>query len=242
MIKSYQINYGYKIMDYKKNLRYFQNKKLMLYGSAALLAVGALLWVLPRNADNRFVMYILSVILILVGGAALIITVTSRSGDKKIDEDVQDAFKLFEEETLERYDLYERQLPYVESAVLEGYKYFEGSYLRRDKQGKYRTEIYAKTHVYFVPENLCIGAYEISLIEDKKEDRSAAVPYSDIEKSYLTDDRITYKKGKKNIEVKFQTLHIKKKDGQELTYQAYSSEALDRLCEDINHIVKRTGQ
>ena len=83
-------------MDYKKNLKYYQNKKIMLIGSAALLAVGVLLWILPRSADNRFVMYILSVLSILVGGVALIITVTARSNDKRIDEDVEDAFKLFE--------------------------------------------------------------------------------------------------------------------------------------------------
>ena len=226
-------------MDYKKNLKYYQNKKLLLFGSAALFAVGVLLWILPRSADNRFVMYILSVLCIIVGGVVLIFTVSSRANDKKIDEDVTDALKLFEDETLQRFDLYERQLPYVESAVLEGYKYFEGSYLRRDKQGKYRTEIYAKTHVYFVPEELCIGAYEISLIEDKKTDKSEAVKYADIEKAYLTDDCTEYKKGKKSINVKYQTLHIKKKDGEELTFQAYSSETLDRLCEDINHIIER---
>lgn len=226
-------------MDYKKNLKYYQNKKIMLIGSAALLAVGVLLWILPRSADNRFVMYILSVLSILVGGVALIITVTARSNDKRIDEDVEDAFKLFEEETLERFDLYERQLPYVESAVLEGYKYFESSYLRRDKSGRYRTEIYAKTHVYFVNDELCIGAWEISLIEDKKTDKSVSVKYSDIEKAYLTDDFTAYKKGKKSINVKYQTFHIKKKDGDELTFQAYSSEALDRLREDINHIIEK---
>ena len=226
-------------MDYQKNLRYYQNKKIMLYGSAALLAAGVLLWVFPRSAENRFIMYRLSILFILVGGAALIITVTSRASDKMIDEAVAESLKLFEEETLQRFDLYERQLPFVESAVLEGYKYFDNSYLRRDKQGKYRTEIYAKTHVYFTSEELCIGAWEISLIEDKKTDKSAAVKYADTEKAYLTDDSMIYKKGNKNTEVKYQTLHIKKKDGEELTFQAYSSEALDRLRDDINHVCER---
>ncbi len=226
-------------MDYKKNLRYFENKKLLLYCSAGLLVLGIILWILPRSADNGFVMYILSVLSIVTGGAVFGISMTLRSNDKKIDENISDAFKLFEEETLQKFDLYERQLPYLESVLIESYKYFDGSYLRRDKEGRYRTEIYSKTHVYFVEEGICIGSKEISLIKDEQTDRSEQIPYGQIEKAYLTDDQTVYKKGSKTVPVGYQTLHIKKTDGTEFTAQSHSSQMLDTLVSDINHTKER---
>lgn len=226
-------------MDYKKNIRYFENKKPLLYCSAGLLVLGIVLWVLPRSADNWFVMYCLAVFCVIAGGAVFGISLTMRSNDRKIEENIRDAFDLFEEETLKRFDLYERQLPYISSVFMESYKYFDGSYLRRDREGKYRTEIYAETHVYFTEEGLCIGSMEISLIKDEKTDKSEQIPYADIEKAYLTDDETLYKKGSKTVPVKYQTLHIRKNDGTEFTAQAHSSRTLDTLVSDINHIKEK---
>lgn len=229
-------------MDYKKNYRYFENKKLLLYVGAGLLILGVILWILPRSRDYGFIIYILSVLSILSGGVIFVVTLSMRANDKKIDESVETAFSRFEDETLERYDLYERQLHYVESAVIEGYKYFEGSFLRRDREGRYRTEIYAVTHVYFVEEGLCIGSREVSLIEDKQTDKSEDIPYSMVDRAYLTDDELIYKKGKKTIPVRYQTLHILKTDGSEFSAQAHSSQALDKLVSDINHIKERKAK
>ena len=226
-------------MDYKKNYRYFENKKLLLYVGAGLLILGVILWILPRSRDYGFIIYILSVLSILSGGVIFVVTLSMRANDKKIDESVETAFSRFEDETLERYDLYERQLPYLESVLIESYKYFDGSYLRRDKEGRYRTEIYSKTHVYFVEEGICIGSKEISLIKDEQTDRSEQIPYGQIEKAYLTDDQTVYKKGSKTVPVGYQTLHIKKTDGTEFTAQSHSSQMLDTLVSDINHTKER---
>ncbi|MBO4869533.1 MAG: hypothetical protein J5585_07455, partial [Clostridia bacterium] len=107
-------------MDYKKNKKYFENKKLLLYGSAGLLLLGLLLWFGPfRSMDNRYIMNIFSVISIILGGVVFAITVGSRSTDKKIDEQITEAFKLFDEETDEKFDLYERQLNYITPAEFE---------------------------------------------------------------------------------------------------------------------------
>lgn len=227
-------------MDYKKNIKYFENKKILMYGSAVLLAVGVILWFGPFwSPDNYFVMYIFSVLSIIIGGVIFAITLGKRSNDKKIDEQINEVLKHFEEETLQKYDLYERQLPYVESAVIEGYKYFDGSLLRRDKDGKFRTEIYVKTHVYFTEEELCIGSKEISLIKDEQADKSEKIPYANIKKACLSDDETIYKKGNKTVPVKYQTLHIVKTDGTEFTAQTRSSQTVDTLVSDINHIRER---
>lgn len=227
-------------MDYKKNVKYFENKKIMLYGSAALLAVGVILWFGPFwSRDNYFVMYIFSVLSIIVGGIIFAVTLGSRSTDKKIDEQINEAFKHFEEETLQKYDLYERQLPYVESALIEGYKYYDGSFLHRDKDGKYRTDIYFKTHVYFTEEGLCLGSKEVSLIKDEQNDKSEQIPYVTIKSAYLSEDETVYVKGNKTVPVKYQTLHIAKTDDSEFISQVKSSQAVDTLVSDINHIRER---
>ena len=63
-----------------------------------------------------------------------------------------------------------------------------------------------------------------------------------VDRAYLTDDELIYKKGKKTIPVKYQTLHILKTDGSEFSAQAHSSQALDKLVSDINHIKERKAK
>ena len=223
-------------MEYKKNLKYFENKKLMLYGSAALLVLGLFLWFGPFwSRDNHYVMYIISVISIIAGGVIFAVTVSSRSSDKKIDEQVTEAFKLFDEETDEKFDLYERQLNYITPAEFEGYKYFEGSMLRRDRSGRYRTDVYVKNRVCFTADTLVIASRQISLICDETVDNSREIPYADIKSASAPDGVTAYGK----VKIAYQNFTLQLNNGDVLVYQAKPSQAVDQLVSDVNHQIER---
>ena len=223
-------------MEYKKNLKYFENKKLMLYGSAALLALGLFLWFGPFwSRDNHYVMYIISVISIIAGGVIFAVTVSSRSSDKKIDEQIDAAFRHFEEESLERFDLYERQLSYVNSVSFEGYEYKPDSLIRRDRSGKYRSDTYAKNHVYFTQEEIVIASSSISLIRDEKTDRSVAIPYGDIRLASVRDCEIKYGK----VTIRYQIFSVETNGGRTYEYQTSASSEIDTLVADVNHQKQR---
>ena len=223
-------------MDYKKNFKYFENKKLLLYGSGALLAIGLLLWFGPFwGPDNHYVMYIFSVLSIVLGGVVFMISVGSTSTDKKIDEQIEEAFKLFDDETNEKFDLYERQLSYVTPAQFEGYKYYEGAMVRRDRSGRYRTDIYVKNRVCFTKETVVIACREISLIKEQINDRSVEIPYADIKTASAEDGSIRYGKAT----VKFVTVSIELNSGDTLQYQAQASQAIDQLVADVNHLAEK---
>ena len=212
-------------MDYKKNIKYFENKKILLYGSAGLLVLGLFLWFGPfRSMDNRFIMNIFSVI-----------SVGSRSTDKKIDEQVTEAFKLFDEETDEKFDLYERQLNYITPAEFEGYKYFEGSMLRRDRSGRYRTDVYVKNRVCFTADTLVVASRQISLICDETSDNSREIPYADIKCASAPDGETDYGK----VKVAYQNFTLQLNNGDVLVYQAKPSQAVDQLVSDVNHQIER---
>ena len=222
-------------MDYKKNLKYFENKKALLYGSAVTLALGVVLWFSRWNPDYNEIIYYISIFFILTGGIVFAITSSSRSNDKKIDETIEESFKSFEEQTISRFDLHERQLPYIESVLIEGYKYYKGSYHLRDGSGKYRTDVYAKTRVYFTKTELCIGSYEISLIKDEQTDKSVSFPYESIIRAYVKDDAAEYKLKNKSVTMHYQTFHIEAVNG-EFTAQAYISQDLDGMIGNITRM------
>lgn len=222
-------------MDYKKNYKYFENKKLTLYGSAAFLALGLILWFGPFwGPDNHYVMYIFSVLSIVVGGIIFAVTVSSRSTDKKIDEQIEEAFKRFNEVTDEKFDLYERQLNYITPAEFEGYKYYDGSMLRRDRSGAYRTDVYVKNRVCFTDASVVVASWEISLIKDEVVDRSVEIPYSAIRRACADDGETAYG-GKK---IKYQIVRIETNDSA-VELQAKASAAIDQMIADINHLVER---
>ena len=223
-------------MDYNKNKNYFENKKLMLYGSGALLVLGLVLWFGPFwGPDNHYVMYILSVLSIVLGGVIFAITLGKRSNDKKIDEQIEEAFRHFDEETDERFDLYERQLNYVTPALFEGYKYSENSMLRRDRSGVYRTDTYVKNRVCFTEGSVVFASREISLIKDETIDKSEEVPYRDIDRATLEDAETDCGK----VKIKYENVRVKLKDGRELVFQAQASQSIDQMVEDINHLVEK---
>lgn len=224
-------------MDYKKNLRYFENKKIPLYIGAAMIALGIVFLLGTRWSEFYYIMYPSSFFLLICGGIMFAVSKTSKSSDKSLDEAINESFKSFEEQTLKKFDLYERQLPYIESVLLEGYKYYEGSYLIRDGSGKYRTDVYAKTHVYFTKTELCIGSCEISFIKDEQTDKSISIPYESIKRAYMEDNVIEYKLKNKLVQIHYQTLHIETTNG-EFTCQTYVSQYLDNLLENINRMAE----
>lgn len=228
-------------MDYKKNLRYFENKntkKILLYVSTVMIALSIIFFWATRWSEYYQLLYPASLIFLTAGGILFVVSKTTCSNDKVIDEAINESFKLFEEKTLKRFDLYERQLPYVESALLEGYRYYEGSYLIRDRSGKYRTDIYTKTHVYFTKTELCIGAFEISLIKDEQIDKSVLYPYESVIRAYAEDNVIEYQLKNKSQQIHYQTLHIETTTG-EFVCQVYISQYLDNLIDDINRMAKK---
>ena len=227
-------------MDHKKNLRYFENKKIlkiMLYGSVCMITLGIICFLATHWSEYYQLLYPASFIFLIAGGILLAVSKTSCSNDKIIDEAINESFKLFEEQMLKRFDLYERQLPYVESALLEGYKFYKGSYLIRDGAGKYRTDVYTKTHVYFTKTELCIGALEISLIKDEQIDKSVSFSYKSIKMAYAEDDVIEYQLNNKSQQIHCQTFHIVTTTG-EFVCQTYISQFLDNLIADINRLAK----
>lgn len=227
-------------MDYKKNINYFLNKRLRLYLGAGLLILGLVLMFGPfGDRDSGPILYILSVLSLIAGGVLFTIAVTTRSTDKKIDEDLSAAFRYFDEEKLEKFDLYERQLSYIKSVELEDYRYYEGSMIRRDKMGHYRTDLYGKMHIYFTESTLCIVETTVSLIKDEKTDNDIEVPYKDIKKAYLTDKTVKYTYGKKEISITVPILHIDCEDGSEYTYQVKPDLETDTAVEDINRLSEK---
>lgn len=228
-------------MDYKKNLRYFKNKKIPIYTGAGMIVLGIVCFLATRWSEYYLILYPASIILLIVGGIMFAVSKTSQSNDKAIDDAINESFKMFEEQTLKRFDLYERQLPYVESALLDGYKYYEGSYLLRDKAGKYRTDVYTKTHVYFTKTELCIGSYEISLIKDEQTDKSVSYPYESIKRAYAKDDVIVYKQKNIIVTIHYQTLHIETVNGEFITQTPVSAD-LDALVENIGRMATKVSQ
>ena len=227
-------------MDYRKNINYFINKRLFLYGDAGLIVLGLILTFGPfGDRDNFRILYILSLISFVFGGIAFTASVTTRSTDKTIDEAIESFYKYFDEEKLEKFDLYKRQLSYVKSVELSDYEYYEGSMIRRDKTGHYRTDLYRKMHVYFTDHTLCVVYTSVSLVKDEKTDRDIEIPYGDIKKAYLKDKTVNYKYGKKDVAITLPELYIECENGNIHIYQVRSDLEVETMVEDINRLAEK---
>ena len=227
-------------MYYKKNKRYFENKKTVYFIGLGLLATAFVLFVLPVNLNAYRAVSILLIPMTVAGCVMFFGSILRRSSEADIDEDVDKELEGFEEKARQHFDLYERELPYISSVVMQRYYYYDTPYIRRDRQGEYRTDRYMKNVIYFTKEGLCAASRTVHLIEEGTEDAFFEIPYTEIFDVKLEKKSKKYKIGRKDKDIKFFEFNIYGKDGVLFSCQTKHDYAVECAVDDIKKLAENS--
>lgn len=227
-------------MYYDKNRRYFENKKGAFFIGLGLLAAAFILFVMPSTLDNYRIISIL-VVPTLIGGCVLFFgSMLRRSSEFEIDEDVDKELEGFEDKAYYHFDLYDRELHYINKAVMQGYHYFDTPYVRRDRQGVYRTDHYMKNVIYFTSEGLCAASRTVHLIDEETDDAFTGIPYTDITDVKLEKNERSYQIGKKTVIIPFYEFNIYGSDGILFSCQTRYDYAVECAVDDIKMLAEKS--
>jgi len=230
-------------MYYDKNRRYFENKKVIYFIGLGLIAAALVLFFIwPVDQDNyRIITF--TVVPVLTAGCIMFFgSMLRRSSESEIDEDVMKELDGFDQKAYFDLDLYDRELPYISSVIMEGYHYFDTPYIRRDSQGIYRTDHYVRTLVYFTKEALCIASRTVHLAEEGRDDRYFVIPFEEITDAKLEEKSREYTVGKKQVTVKFYEFNVYCGDELRFSAQTRYDYTVECAIEDIKKQAKRAKE
>ena len=227
-------------MYYDKNRRYFENKKVAFFIGLGLLSAALVLFVMPATLDNYRIISILVVPTLISGCILFFGSMLRRSSEAEIDEDVDRELEGFEEKAHMHFDLYDRELPYISTAVMQGYHYFDTPYIRRDRQGVYRTDHYMKNAVYFTAEGLCAASRTVHLIDEETDDVYVNVPYTDITDVKLEKKERSYQIGKKTVIIPFYEFNVYGSDCILFSCQTRHDYAVECAVTDIKKLAEKS--
>lgn len=222
-------------MYYDKNINYFLNKKGVLYTGFLLIAAAfVLFYVWPIDEDN--IAYIPVVFLaVLVAGCVMFFgQIMKRSNEKDIDENIGTLLEGFDEKAYFEMDLYGKELPYINPIVTRAYKYYDTPYIRRDREGVYRTDRFVKTGIYFTKDSLYTCSRTVCLTEDDTKDEYGRIMYKDIKRAAIDPALRTYTIGGKKVTVRYYDLNIYGENGVIFCCQCKNDYTVECAVEDIN--------
>lgn len=227
-------------MYYDKNRRYFENKKTAFFIGLGLLLAAFILFVMPATLDNYRIISILVIPTLIAGCVLFFGSMMRRSSEAEIDEDVEKELEGFEDAVHRRFDLYDKELPYISTAVMERYHYYDTPYIRRDRQGEYRTDHYMKNVIYFTSDGLCAASRTVHLTDEGTDDAFYDISYKDITDVKLEENSKTYNIGKKEVTVSFYDFNIYGADGILFSCQTKRDYAVECAVEDIKTLAEKS--
>lgn len=229
-------------MYYDKNRRYFENKKAAFFIGLGLLVAAFILFVMPATLDNYRLISILVVPTLIAGCVLFFGSLLRRSSEAEIDEDVEKELDGFEDKVRQHFDLYDRELPYISKVVMERYHYYDTPYIRRDRQGEYRTDHYMKNVICFTADGLCAASRTVHLTDPETDDIFYDIPYNDVTDVRIEQSGKTYTIGKKEVTVPFYEFNIYGKDGILFSCQTKRDYAVECAATDIIKLAEKCRQ
>lgn len=226
------------ILNFEKNKRYFENNKKNMIIGAAVMAVGIVFLFMRGSWD--FNPNIIGIPLTAIGAVIFFIDFMKTSRDSHLDEAIAKKRELITEQLYEKYDLYERQLSYINPVVTDQYLYTENSRVRRDGNGKYRSDIYSMVKLFFVEGELVYLKRQFSFLEEYDLIEDGVIEYKNIGKVYTEQLESRYPLGKKVAEVKHYRFTIEDIEGNVIfTCPTTFDAAMDACVEDIESLAKK---
>lgn len=227
-------------MDYEKNLKYFKSTDTHYYIGLPIFILGVILFALGYIFWTYLFPYqdILGIVLTVIGAAIAFIPPSLRSSEKDIDEAVAVMTKDYEKETAETLGLTSRLAKEAKPLLVGAYTYADGTLYRRGKTDrKFRSDRYAAAALIFTKNGMCISEKRFSLTENAVEEELKEFPFSDIDGIAVETAEHLFANGEK---AKTAYLSVMANGKALHTIPVTQNAALDKLCEDVDTLIRRT--
>ncbi|MBE6542128.1 MAG: hypothetical protein E7672_06740 [Ruminococcaceae bacterium] len=200
-------------METKRNLKYFTAPPISIVSIIgwAIVIVGALLFSMSSTR-------IAGIIVCIVGLLLAVMASGGASNDTDIEYQISERIRDLQEQSEKKNEVYEKHfLKMLKPVDLRGYDFEtkeEPFYYKKGKDGVARTNYFNGTNLIFTNEKMFVYTRHFSIIDESIDDvNTYSLFFTELEKAEVEEKVYTYKKGDKEIEVKYYVFRIIKTDG-----------------------------
>ena len=186
-------------MNYERNLKYFQTVDLK--GALIAMTIGAILTLIGFSGSGESL--IIGLLLLVGGFFYLKSTLKGIVSDKEYDQSVLSALKDINQKALNKLGLDESEANEISPISFDGYVIKGYDYAKKGEDGKWRTNKYQSTTLFFSANEVHCYTYSYSTTEEKKTESTDVYFYKDIVSVSTASDTIKYPEETKETEYEY---------------------------------------
>lgn len=199
-----------------------ETKRNMKYYTAPPISIPAIIgWVVVLVGVILLTMWdtrLVGIILTIVGVLLVVMTSGGASNDTDIEYQISERIKNLQERSEKKNEVYEKHfLKMLKPINLRGYDFEakeEPFYYKKGKDGMHRTNYFTGCNLIFTNEKMFVFGRRFSIIDEAIDSEiSGSYFYTDLDRAEIEEKVYTYKKGDRDMSVKYYIFRIFKTDG-----------------------------
>lgn len=225
-------------METKRNLKYYTAPPVSIPSLIgwAITLVGVIMLMI------RYLRFV-GIIVAIVGCAVVIFTSGGMSTDTDLEFQISERIKNLQERSEKKFEVYEKSfLKMLKPINLRGYDFDakeEPFYYKKGKDGVHRTNYFAGCNLIFTNEKMIVFGRRFSMTDESIDaDFAASYFFTELDRAEIEEKVYTYKKGDRDMQVKYYVFKIFKMDGTEALSMCVDYGAdIDKYAEQISRAI-----
>jgi len=200
-------------METKRNVKYFTAPPLSIAALVGwgIVAIGAILLIIGSDLT------VAGIITAIIGVAVIILSSGGKSTDTDLEFQISEKVKDLQEMNEKKFEVYEKSfLKMLKPVNLRGYDFEAGKepfYFRKGADGMNRTNYFKAANLIFTNEKVFIYSRAFSLTDEAVDEVvTSSYYFNELSKAALDEKLYTYKKGDRDVEVKYYVFNLLKDD------------------------------
>lgn len=200
-------------METKRNLKYYTAPPISIPAIIGwvIVVVGVILLTMW---DTRLA----GIIITIVGALVVVMTSGGASNDTDIEYQIAERIKNLQERSEKKNEVYEKHfLKMLKPINLRGYDFEakeEPFYYKKGKDGMHRTNYFMGCNLIFTNEKMFVFGRRFSITDESIDTEiTGSYFFTDLDRAEIEEKTYTYKKGDRDVNVKYYIFRIFKMDG-----------------------------
>ena len=223
---------------FKENTNYFKKNDTLKFAGIVTVIVSVILYFFGWS----YFSYIIACAGIPAGIVILILGTVGKSKEEDIVGYINKHTQDIKIDIEDNKSIAKRVLKNPAPLIAEGDVYKEGIMIKRRKDGKLRSSLYAKSVIYPLDNALYIVSKTISVVSDDAENFEVEIPYSSIKCFEAKEEKINIVFGKKYYNPKKYELSVEDSNGNSYSMPIENSISTDNFVKKINEIIQKAKE
>jgi len=226
--------------NYKPLITYFKRSEGTYTLAIGMLIAGFLcLWL---GSIFSYVMFLLSVVLLIGGFALMIYSSIGRADASALEKEIKENFAEINFDEFQENNSTQKRLPKeIKEEQFSAYHFHDGVYFKKLKNGATISSEYSCSKMIYLVDAFYIKTRVFSFVEDKVETSTVEIPFSSVEKIVVEHDenRYTYNKNSYLIKSCYLTIYY---DGGKVRLPRTDDIYTDEMAENLNRMIEKMKQ